>query len=609
MKSLTLFPQIVLDEIGTICRVSTTRDSETVSSRLEHEGLSFLTITLANFGKDLEKGLDLGFVADDHFAGFRRRGGLPQFLGGFLRLVFDPNSGRLLDVPSIEAIRCLRQFLLMWAKIEIPCSDARNHAAVVRYFECEQDVRLRDSLLSPDLKERFVRIGRMLWSGVFTAVDSDIAAVPSRVVPKHGPGSTADSLRGNEKWDQFEWTTRLETYFPHGEHLVSSWRHFDALDHVNILEPGHERPVEVLLVPKTLKTPRIIAREPTAMQYAQQGICLRLRAAIQDTYLESLVGWSDQTPNQRLARSGSRNGRLATLDLSEASDRVSNQHVRLLLANHPNLFGAVDACRSRKADVFGKVIRLAKFASMGSALCFDMEYIVFLTIVFVAIERELKRPLALRDVKSLKGRVRVYGDDIIVPVEFALPVSETLESFGLKVNSDKSFWSGKFRESCGKDYYDGHDITLVKVRQVFPSGRKDVPELVSTVSLRNQLYFAGYWGCAAWLDEELESLIPFPIVPDTSPVLGRHSFLDSYKLSRPLHRDLHCPVVQGYVVASESPISRLDGHGALLKCLTQLELSDDSTDTRFLPASSVKHLERSGRPHAVRIKLRWVPIT
>jgi len=124
------------------------------------------------------------------------------------------------------------------------------------------------------------------------------------------------------------------------------------------------------------------------------------------------------------------NGNLATLDLSEASDRVSNQHVRLLVKNHRALREAVDATRSRKADVLGKTIRLAKFASMGSALCFPFEALVFATIVFVGIERELNRQLTQKDIESFYGRVRVYGDDIIVPVEYVESVVRELEALG-----------------------------------------------------------------------------------------------------------------------------------------------------------------------------------
>jgi len=123
---------------------------------------------------------------------------------------------------------------------------------------------------------------------------------------------------------------------------------------------------------------------------------------------------------------------------------------------------------------------------MGSALTFPIESMVFLTIVFLAKEEELRRPLTRKDIKSLRGQVRIYGDDIIVPIGLVPAVVRLLEAFGLKVNQNKSFWNAKFRESCGGDYYQGHDVTVVRLRSLFPTNRKHALEMASTVSFRNQ---------------------------------------------------------------------------------------------------------------------------
>jgi len=608
VKSLMSFVQYVLIDLGTWCGTSTTRDLKTITRRVEHEGLSFLTITLADFGADFQKSLDTGVVGHDQFMGFSRTGGLPRFLGGFLDHVFDRETGRLLDEPSVAHIHAIRQITLMFAKIGLECTQAREDDAIRRYVECEQEVRESDAKLEAHRLQSFNRISTLLWGDVLSAVDGDV--YNGNILPKHGPGATADRLRGNSKWDQREWTQRLDQVFPFGEHLASSWRYFkEYLSDVRILEPGAERPVRVITVPKTLKTPRIIAVEPTCMQYMQQGLMAAIRAAVEaDDIASQLVGWSSQMPNQRLACEGSRNGTLATLDLREASDRVSNQHVRSLLRNHSLLAEAVDSCRSRKADVPGHgVIRLAKFASMGSALTFPLEAMVFATIIFVGIERELNRPLRRKDIKSLLGQVRVYGDDIIVPVEYVPAVVSELESFGLKVNESKSFWTGKFRESCGKEYYDGHDVSIVKMRSLFPAHRKNVQEVVSTAEFRNLLYEEGLWKAAGYLDEILGGLIPFPVVLETSPVVGRRSFL-GYETQRNC-AELHRPLVKGLTLDARIPDSHLEGPGALLKCLVLAESQGRGSDPVFqvskLPTTDDEHLERSGRPSAVNAKLRW----
>jgi len=585
----------ILEESGIRCGTSTTRDLKTIAGRVEKEGLSFLTITLPKYGQDLQRALDRGFLGDDLFLGFSKgRGGLPRFLGGFLRLIFDETTGRLLDDPSVEAIRCLRQITLMWAKINLPCSDKRTAAAIRRYIETEQEVRHSDANLAIDDLDRFHRVGALLWNGLFSKVSNRLYAEGIR--PKHGPGATADKLRGNAKWNVKQWTSRLEEQFPHWELLIPSESFLSRTDDVTILSPGAEMPVRVITVPKTLKTPRIIAVEPTCMQFVQQGILrLMVEEIARDDNSRDFVMFESQVPNQHLAREGSITGSLATLDLSEASDRVSNQHVRALLRNFPILRDGVEACRSRKADVPGHgVIRLAKFASMGSALCFPMESLVFMTVIFCGIEEQQNRPLTPEDINRFRGKVRVYGDDIIVPTEFVHSTIRALETFGFRVGIDKSFWTGKFRESCGAEYYDGHDVSIVRVREFLPESRQDVDAVVSTVALRNLLFDKGWQAAVDRLDRLMEEVIPFPEVEPTSPLLGRWSY-GPVKAQRS-HPTLFHPLVKGVVVQSMLPVSKLDDYGALLKWF----LKDGEH-----PFEDKDHLQRAGRPVSARIKTRW----
>jgi hypothetical protein len=594
MKSLMQLWLCVLEELGTQIGTSTSKDRKTALARFEHEGLSFLTITLANFGSDLQKGLDRGFVAHDLFQGFSWTGGLPRFLRGFLERVFDSVEGRLLDSPEIDAIFALRQLTLMMAKLHIECSDARTVKAIKGYIECEKEMKKHDSTFAETGYSSFMRTGLVLFGDLLSSCDLRVHS--EEWMPKHGPGSTADRLSGNRKYLQTEWTERLEKFFPSLVCLTPGWKYFELLERVTFLEPGAERPVRVITVPKTLKTPRIIAIEPTCMQYTQQALLeVFLDELRKDDIFSQIIFFDDQTPNQRLARKGSIEGDLATLDLSEASDRVSNQHVRALLHYFPTFAGAVDACRSRKADVPGHgVIRLSKFASMGSALCFPMEAMVFTSIVFQAIAEELNRPLSRKLCKEFVGQVCIFGDDIIIPRRFVPAVVARLETFGFRVNSGKSFWTGKFRESCGRDYYDGHDVSIVKVRELLPTQLAHVEEVISTVSLRNQLYQLGLWKTCQWIDELLERVLRghYPVVDSTSSVLGRHSIF-AYQAEK-MHPHLHTPLVKGWVVSARLPASMLDGEYALLKWL--LKRGFEPLDQR--------HLERAGRPERVDLKLR-----
>jgi len=644
VKSLTSLWSCTARELAVRCHTSAAHDITTVVARSEHEGVSFLAITLADYGKVIQKWLDRGLVDPSEIPAFKRAkgslSGFPAFLSGFLDRVFDRASGALLDQPDIESIYALLQLTLGFGKIAQPeislngdpvssplkrsstgagrsnvVSPSRARAAMSEYVQIEQEVRFHDSRLDPGDISDFRRISGMLFGDLFESLDRDIR--DEQIFPKHGPGVVADKLTSNGKWNQRSWPTRLQPFMRASTYLYpnSSYWLTSVGGGVNFLEPGAEMPVQVITVPKTLKTPRIIAVEPTAMQYAQQGIFRRiLRLIKEDSYLSQMVGFDDQIPNREMAKKGSYDGSLATLDLSEASDRVSNQHVRALTLDYPHLFGAVQGSRSRRADVPGHgVQRLAKFASMGSALCFPFEAFVFLTIIFIGIERELSAPLTRQDVKRLVKQVRVFGDDLIVPRDSVLSVVHELENFGFRVNMSKSFWSGRFRESCGRQYFDGHDVSITRVRQVLPTRRQDANGVIAAVKLRNAYYWAGLWKTAAWMDGYLRRVLKtFPNVAPSSPLLGRESAL-GYEFQR-LHPYHHSPLTKGYVVVAKPPRDFLDGSGALLKCLAAdppLEpeyffwYSKEKRSHLDPPVIDSEHLERTGRPKRVGIKLGW----
>jgi len=517
--------------------------------------------------------------------------------------VFNRDSGCLLNDPSLEAIFAVRQITLMFGKIALDCTPSRVNAAIEKYVECEQDVLHESSLFISELDrfDRFRAMGVKLWAELFARVDSRV--YNDSVIPRHGPGATADQLRGNAKYNNLTWTVRLEEVFPHWEHLIPSESFLQRTDRVNILEPGDEIPVRVITVPKTLKTPRIIAVEPCHMQYMQQGVLAVMMEEIpRSDHARNFVMFESQEPNQRLAREGSTTGALATLDLSEASDRVSNEHVRLLVRNHRMLRRAVDATRSRKAHVPGHgTISLAKFASMGSALCFPFEAIVFTTVIFVGIEKALGRPLTQKDLRSFYGRVRVYGDDIVIPVDFVPAVVAELEAFGFKVNTRKSFWTGKFRESCGAEFYDGCDVSISRVRELLPTNRTQAERLVSTVALRNRFFHKSLFRTVDFLDRLIGKIIPFPIVEwrsidgnivQNSAVLGRHTF-GSFEPDG-WDEGLQLPLVKGAVVLPKPRVSQLDDYGALLKCLLQLERAGGGPDRQAFPANPTSLNQRAG---------------
>jgi hypothetical protein len=589
VKSLLSLTLAVCQDLGALCGVDTTRDQLTITRRFEEEGDGFLTITLPTFSTALEGALESGRWVPGSLPAFRRRGALPCFLRGFADRIFD-EDGAVRDDASPDCIYAIRQVSRLHSKVFAVCEAKYEMKSFDGYVECEEE--LADMWYDPRvLDELGIACARVFGEKLARI---DLAVFNGDVVPRHGPGATADRAYGNRKFDRLYWTERLEQVAPAQAFLSARWLD-EEVANVALTPPGAEIPCRVVSVPKRANSARVIAIEPTAVQYAQQAVLSEFKREFADS--SDFVDLCDQTENQRMARRGSIGLDSATIDLRDASDRVGNALVERVFSRFPHLCGYLQGTRSTYADVPGRgLISLSKFASMGSATCFPVESIVFATIALYAVacsRYRTSRP-SLAEYKTLAGEVRVFGDDIIVPTREAPACLGLLVALGAQPNPSKTFLRGHFRESCGRDYYRGDDVTVVYRRRGLPRTRRDVSEIVSTVSLRNQLYKAGLWGSAAYLDDVLRRFIPLPIVEETSPALGRISVFPPEYGS--WDRDLHIPLVWGARVVSAPPPSPISGDGALLKCLLP---------NRVVPFDDAKHLERYGRPRSLRIKVGW----
>lgn len=601
MKSLVGLLAYLLQDCGRRSGCPVDRDVKTLRSRAEHEGDSFITITLPTFARDFERCLSLGRVVPGAFLSFGKdRTGIPRFLSGFLHHVFG-DDGVLLPTPSIDCIRFVRQICRFGQKLERPCSKERVNKAVDSYRSCDDEIAVPES----HLWETFCAVGAVLTA----ALPQDREDILSSLVPSHGPGATQEHILGNQKYVFQRWHQRLEdvgfTYNRFGRAVpatITDGKPELAEDEVwpVFVEPGAEAPVRVVFVPKTLKTPRVIAVEPVCMQYAQQGISKMLvRFLERNRFSGGHLNFRDQSVNQALAKTASKDCKLATLDMAEASDRVSVAHVEGLLKHNPVLRELVLACRSTSAELpNGDVISLKKFASMGSALCFPLEALVFFTSIIASRVRRAKRPVNARTVYSFSRDVYVYGDDLIVPADEAPAICDDLESLGFKINRHKSFWTGKFRESCGSDCYDNEHVTPVYMRRDLPTSREDVPGLLSAVATCNQLHSAGYWRVAAAFRKAVEQhLGRLPQMPQDSPAIAWWHHSDVLPRTR-WNRHLQRVETRLWVTTTPKALDPLEGYPALAKCLRLIGLPPEARDD--------EHLDRSPRRYSVTLKRSWV---
>lgn len=206
---------------------------------------------------------------------------------------------------------------------------------------------------------------------------------------------------------------------------------------------------EIVTVPKNSKTDRVIAIEPDLNLWFQKG----LGAMIRRRLARRGIDLNNQTRNQRLARSGSLSGDLATVDFSSASDSIATEVVRELIP--PDWYHLLDTCRCRLGTLGGELIRWEKFSSMGNGFTFELESLIFYAAALAVCEY-LKLP---------NTDVSVYGDDVILPSQGFTLFASFSAFLGFRVNPSKSFWDGPFRESCGEHYYDGVDCKPIFLKE------------------------------------------------------------------------------------------------------------------------------------------------
>jgi hypothetical protein len=216
-------------------------------------------------------------------------------------------------------------------------------------------------------------------------------------------------------------------------------------------------------VPKKTDIDRVACKEPDLNMYVQKGIGNYFRKCL----LRHRINLNDQSINRSLARLGSINNSLSTLDLSSASDSVSRELVFQLLPVFWHTL--LDSVRSPVTVIDGVEHRNEMFSSMGNGFTFELE-----TLVFYVLARTTAY------FRGVPGVISVYGDDIICPRGISEDLTWVLNYFGFEVNTKKSFVEGPFRESCGGHYYNGFDITPFYIR-------KPLDNLIDVIHAANQL--------------------------------------------------------------------------------------------------------------------------
>jgi hypothetical protein len=434
----------------------------------------------------------------------QRHSQIPRFLGSLFGLLFD-NAGRERSDASPDALKSLRQLLYLWYKVDIAYEQKTKTKVLEKFIQT--DASIGHYVLTDAVHRRVRNTARAIVTRVLSGLD------PREISPAHGPGAVATGELGHQKSNFRRLNSKLESVYPFTEYMCFGLNQVvDCYDEIQALEVVESGTAKVVLVPKDSRGPRLISCEPLENQWIQQGIKDMIVTRIESHSLtRGRVNFTWQTINQALALEGSKTGEWSTLDMKDASDRVSLKLVYDLfcgvgpgVTQHrepTTLLEALEACRSDSTRLpDGRLVPLRKFAPMGSAVCFPVEALVFWSLAVSAISCYKCIPPS-----KAAAFVYVYGDDIILPTQFAQVVLDILPVFELEFNTGKCCTKGFFRESCGVDAYKGVVVTPIKIRKTPQFTMRAPGNLFGWCAQQRAFYQAGYWRCAEWIMRKILS--------------------------------------------------------------------------------------------------------
>jgi hypothetical protein len=304
-------------------------------------------------------------------------------------------------------------------------------------------------------------------------------------------------------------------------------------------------------VPKNEDTERTIAIEPSG------NMCLQLAAGM---YLEGALRYigldiRNQSPkNMEMAKRGSSDGSVATLDLKSASDMISIDLVRALMPREwfdlliKLRSPTITVNRDGKSADGGVQVELHMISTMGNGFTFPL-----MTLLIVALIYGFRCTRGGPNLFVNWADTCVFGDDIIIPTHEYEGFVDVLTKAGLVVNLDKSFSAGAFRESCGGDYLNGVDVTpfYAKSLAVEPDIYVVINQLAQWSAREGILMHKTFTLLRSYIDGK-PHLVPEWLNPDqgilTTGCPRRYTYLTLAKLQHQLPKEAECfamPLVCG----------------------------------------------------------------
>jgi len=461
--------------------------------------------------------------------------------------------------------------------------------------------------------------------------------------PKHGPGNVAEPIGRSpiakhyciaydRLLDRAFFTGLLANFGLSKEAGFSPDASLPDPSAWTITEETDRPPSELRFARKNLKVARSVCSEPARLMYFQEGVFAMMDGATCDSPFKRFIHLRDQSYNQELARFGSFTAAIDTLDLSAASDSVSVELIRLVFPTSWKIF--MLATRNPIVNTADGLKTLNKFAPMGSAVCFPTQCLIFSAICVYAhclhhfgwhvTERPV--PLTMSNVRDVLWRISdspithrkmatryqpigVYGDDICCDSRVTYIVKALLVHFGFEVNERKSFTgSQNFRESCGKFYLSGEDVTplfyrIKDVRRTLRAG-----QIYSQVCLINECLEHNFrttrsfliYSLMKWHRRKKFRQLAVPFVYYDSTEFGIKTYAWRRDNSHLRHRNNHKLQRREYRVLSILPSENIENTSVHEKYLMMRWWA-----TRQREVVDPKRVVAHGVPLGMRLGWRW----
>lgn len=210
-------------------------------------------------------------------------------------------------------------------------------------------------------------------------------------------------------------------------------------------------------VPKDTTKYRMVVTEPSLDMFFQRGF-----ASFFDDALKSLFNIELPTQeriNRQLARVGSITGRLATIDSTSASDSIYLEPLTSIGVIPQWANEVISAIKSKYVTYGSRKMKLSMVGTQGCGFTFS-----FMTFLLASI---VEGCYVIKGIDARNGsNFAVYGDDVICRSECYDLITTVMQVFGFVPNLAKSYHTGPFRESCGGDYYKGHQVRAVYIKKL-----------------------------------------------------------------------------------------------------------------------------------------------